>query len=82
MLNWNSLTSIKYKKGLIGCLLDRSNKICLTDEQKIIETEELRILLLKNYYPQLIEIIETDFERFRKLNQLNVDKQLNSDEKI
>ena len=25
MLNWNSLTSIKYKKGLIRCLLDRSN---------------------------------------------------------
>ena len=24
MLNWNSLTSIKHKKGLIGFLLDRS----------------------------------------------------------
>ena len=28
MLNWNSLTSMKYKKGLIRCLLDRSSKIC------------------------------------------------------
>ena len=26
MLNWNSLTSIKYKKGLIRCLLDRSKR--------------------------------------------------------
>ncbi len=35
MLNWNSLTSIKYKKGLIRCLLDRSNKICSSEKQKI-----------------------------------------------
>ena len=34
MLNWNSLTSIKYKKGLINCLLGRSNKICSSNEQK------------------------------------------------
>ena len=27
MLNWNSLTSIKYNTGLIRCLLDRSDKI-------------------------------------------------------
>ena len=80
MLNWNSLTSIKYKNGLIGCLLDRSYKICSTDEQKVIEMEELRILFLKNNYPQ--QISETEFERFRKLKQFNVDKQLNSEEKI
>jgi hypothetical protein len=52
MLNWNSLTSIKYKKGLIGCLLDRSFKICSNNQQKIIEMEELRELLIKNNYPQ------------------------------
>ena len=46
MLNWNSLTSIKYKKGLICCLLDRSFKICSGYQQKIIEMEELCELLI------------------------------------
>ena len=35
MLNWKSLTSIKYKKGLISFLLDRSNKICSTEAQEL-----------------------------------------------
>ena len=80
MLNWNSLTSIKYKKGLIGCLLDRSYKICSSTEQKIVEMEQLRSILIKNNYPP--QIIEIEFERFRKFKQLNVDKQPNSEEKI
>ena len=37
MINWNSLTSIKYKIGLISCLLDRSFKICSSEKQKLIE---------------------------------------------
>ena len=51
MLNWNSLTSIKYKTGLIRCLLDRSYKICSSEKQKEIEMAQLRLLLLKNNYP-------------------------------
>jgi hypothetical protein len=51
MPNWNSLTSIKYKKGLINCLLDRSNKICSSNEQKILEMEDLRNILLAYNYP-------------------------------
>jgi hypothetical protein len=31
MFNWNSLTLMKYKKGLISCLLDRSSKICSSE---------------------------------------------------
>ena len=62
MLNWNSLTSIKYKTGLIRCLLDRSFKICSSERQKDIEMEQLRILLLKNNYPK--QIIEKEFNKF------------------
>jgi hypothetical protein len=80
MLNWNSLTSIKYKKGLIGCLLDRSFKICSNNQQKIIEMEELRELLIKNNYPQ--QVIEKEFEKFEKYKMLNVDKIPNPNEKI
>jgi hypothetical protein len=79
MLNWNSLTSIKYKKGLIGCLLDRSFKICSNNQQKIIEMEELRDLLIKNNYPQ--QIIQKEFDKFEKYKMLNVDKIQNPNEK-
>ena len=61
MLNWNSLTSIKYKKGLINCLLDRSNKIYSSNEQKILEMEDLRNILLANNYPPLV--IDKQFEK-------------------
>ena len=80
MLNWNSLTSIKYKKGLIRCLLDRSNKICSTAEQKIIEIEEMRNMLIKNNYPT--QVIDKEVEKFEKYKQLNVDRITNPDEKI
>jgi hypothetical protein len=80
MLNWNSLTSIKYKKGLIGYLLDRSFKICSNNQQKIIEMEELRELLIKNNYPQ--QVIEKEFEKFEKYKMLDVDKIPNPNEKI
>jgi len=80
MLNWNSLTSIKYKKGLIICLLDRSNKICSTEAQRIEEMEDLRNLLIDNNYPP--HIIENEFKRFEKYKQLNVEKSSNQDEKI
>ena len=54
MLNWNSLTSIRYKTGLIRCLLDRLNKICSSEEQKEIEMALLRLIFLNNNYPSLI----------------------------
>ena len=62
MLNWNSLTSIKYKTGLIRCLLDRSYKICSSEKQKQIEMAQLRILLLKNNSPS--QIIDKEFNKF------------------
>ena len=66
MLNWNSLTSIKYKTGLIRCLFDRSYKICSSQKQKQIEMAQLRILLLKNNYPS--QIIDKEFNKFLEQN--------------
>ena len=80
MLNWNSLTSIKYKKGLISCLLDRSNKICSSQAQKVVEMEDLRNLLIDNNYPP--HIVDNEFKRFEKYKQLNVERSPNPDEKI
>ena len=80
MLNWNSLTSMKYKKGLISCLLDRSSKICSSEAQRIVEMEEIKSLLInKNVSPQKID---KEFERFEKYKQLNVNKVPNPEEKI
>ena len=64
MLNWNSLTSVKYKKGLIHCMLDRSNKICSSEIQNEIEKTHLRSLFLSNNYPN--QIIDKEFEKFEK----------------
>ena len=80
MLNWNSLTSMKYKKGLISCLLDRSSKICSSEAQRIVEMEEIKSLLINNNFPP--QIIDKEFERFEKYKQLNVNKVPNPEEKI
>jgi len=50
-LNWNSLTSRKYKTGLIRCLLDRIWKICSEPETRILETKRTKAILLRNSYP-------------------------------
>ena len=81
MLNWNSLTSIKYKTGLIRCLLDRSYKICSSEKQKQIEMAQLRILLLKNNYPS--QIIDREFNKFLELKtKLAEDKIIDDEIKI
>ena len=77
MLNWNSLTSIKYKKGLIRCMLDRSNKICSSETQKEIEKAQLRSLFSNNNYPQ--HIINKEFEKYDKYIS---EKTFNTSEKI
>jgi len=64
MLNWTSLTSIRYKTGLIRCFLDRLNKICSSEQQKEIEMAQLRLIFLNNNYPA--KIIDKEFERFLK----------------
>ena len=74
MLNWNSLTSIRYKTGLIRCLLN----ICSSEEQKEIEMAQLRLIFLNNNYPSRI----IEFEKFLKYkSSLNKDKNIENDMK-
>ena len=81
MLNWNSLTSIKYKTGLIRCLLDRSYKICSNEKLKQVEMAQLRILLLKNNYPS--QVIEKEFNKFLEIkSRLNVEKIIDDEIKL
>jgi len=53
-LNWKSLTARKYKIGLINCLLNRIWRICTTQEHRNEEVKRLKIISLKNEYPENI----------------------------
>jgi hypothetical protein len=80
MLNWNSLTSLKYKTGLIRCLLDRLNKICSSEQQKEIEMGQLRLILLNNNYPSKVK--DKEFEKFLKYKSgLNIEQNIEKDMK-
>jgi hypothetical protein len=50
-LNWTSLTSRKYKIGLIQCLLDRVWRICTEEKDRHEEVRKMRLILEKNEYP-------------------------------
>ena len=63
-LNWNSLTSRKYKIGLIHCLLDRVSKICSENEEKNLEKQKLKSVFLSNNYPE--HILNSEFDKFEK----------------
>ncbi len=64
LLNWNSLTSRKYKINLIKCLLDRIWKICSDYELINIEIIKLKQILLNNDYP--LSIIDDEIYKFKK----------------
>ena len=61
-LNWNSLTSRKYKIKLIYCLCDRIWKISLNEEDRNFEFNKLRTILIKNDYPD--HIIDREIDKF------------------
>jgi hypothetical protein len=61
-LNWTSLTSRKYKIGLIHCLLDRIWRICAEEKDRKDEVEKLRAILEKNEYP--VRVINKEIELF------------------
>ena len=61
-LNWTSLTSRKYKISLIKCLCDRIWRICQDEQQRDVEIQKLRMILIKNQYPE--NIIEKEIKRF------------------
>ena len=67
-LNWHSLTSKRYKVGLIDCLLDRIDKICSDQETKDLEIKRTKSILLKNNYPA--EILDQRIAKF--INRLHV----------
>ena len=50
-LNWNSLTTVQYKTGLIHCLLDRGWKICSNFDLFHKEINKIKQILIKNDYP-------------------------------
>ena len=77
MLNWNSLTSMKYKKGLINCLLYRSYSICSSIEQFEFEKSDIKQILINNNFPSYI--IDLEFENFVKYRMINkLDKEVKS----
>lgn len=69
MLNWNSLTSKRYKINLIGCLLTRAYGICSDLKSLHIEIEKIKQILYKNDYPSLI--VDKQIKKFldQKLNE-------------
>jgi hypothetical protein len=77
-LNWKSLTSRQYKLKLIYCLMDRIWKICSLEEERNVEIEKLKQILLKNEYPS--EIIEKEISTFigRKTNPKPIQEKVNT----
>ena len=63
-LNWNSLTSKKYKLKNIHTFCDRIWRICQTKEDREFEFQKLRSILIKNEYPD--EVVETRISKFRE----------------
>ena len=60
----NSLTTRRYKIGLIKCLANRIWRICSEHDQKLVELDKLKQLLILNAYPQ--HIIEEEIAKFIK----------------
>ena len=69
MLNWNSLTSKRYKINLIGCLLTRAYNICSDLSKLHLEIEKIKQILSKNDYP--MDTIDTQIKKFlnKKMDQ-------------
>ena len=61
-LHWDSLTSRKYKIGLIKCLLNRIWRICSDLETRSLETSRAKSILLKNNYPA--HVLDKEITKF------------------
>ena len=61
-LNWNSLTSRRYKTGLIKCLLNRSWRICSDLKLFHLEVLKIKVILRRNDYPN--KVIDREIEIF------------------
>lgn len=63
-LNWTSLTSKRYKIGLIRCKLNRIWRICSSEQLRDEEITNLKEVLRKNGYPEVV--ITKEIEAFKK----------------
>jgi hypothetical protein len=61
-LKWTSLTTKKYKLGLIYCLLNRAWKICSDEEEREREINKIKAILAKNEYPE--QVVENEIKKF------------------
>ena len=68
-LNWTSLTTRKYKIGVINCLAERAWRICTEKDDKMNELEKLKIILARNDYPA--KVVEDTLNRFLERNANN-----------
>ena len=78
-LHWDSLTSRKYKIGLIKCLLNRIEGICSDPETRSLETARTKSILLKNNYPS--HVLDKEIEKFvenKKKFESNTNKFIDS----
>ena len=66
-LNWTSLTARKYKIGLIKGLLNRICRICSTDQDRSLEINKLKHILILNEYPKEVvdKVIENELKKDR-----------------
>lgn len=64
-LNWTSLTARKYKIGLIKGLLNRICRICTTDQDRSLEIDKLKHILILNEYPKVVvdKVIEEELKK-------------------
>ncbi len=77
-MNGSESRYLIFSSGFV--ILSTFNCLYFSNEQKILEMEDLRNILLANNYPPLV--IDKQFEKFEKYKQLNVDKITNLEEKI
>ena len=64
LLNFCAITPMKWKFGLILCLLNRIWDICSNANYFKQEVEKLKIMFIKNGYP--VKVFNSAFERFWK----------------
>ena len=62
MLNFYAMAPTKWKSGLILCLLNRAHRICSSLELFKVELQKLKILFIKNAYPEFF--FEKIYKRF------------------
>jgi hypothetical protein len=79
-LNWNSLTSRRYKIGLIKCLLNRAWRICSDLKLFHLEVLKVKIILRKNNYPN--KVIDREVERFINDRYTSIQSVNEEDKKI